>query len=176
MNIPNSLSILRIILIPITIYALLNYSKTVFFLLLLITALTDVLDGYLARKLNQSTKIGFVLDSIADKLLIISLFVVLVLNYDTKIHLLLLMLIREITVVLGRFFLFFFKIKHVKSLIAIPGTFLGKITTFSQLLTVIVIVFNFYPIYFIWLTIALSTLTGIQYFLNGYKFIKTEKQ
>lgn len=176
MNIPNSLSILRIILIPVTIYALLNYSKTVFFFLLLITALTDVLDGYLARKLNQSTKIGFVLDAIADKLLIISLFVVLVLNYDTKIYLLLLMLTREITVVLGRFFLFFFKIKNIKSLFAIPGTFLGKITTFSQLLTVIAIVFNFYPIYFIWSTVALSVLTGIQYFLNGYKFVKMEKQ
>ena len=176
MNIPNSLSVLRIILIPIIIYTLLNYSKTAFFSLLLITGLTDFFDGYLARKLNQSTKVGLILDSIADKLLIISLFVVLILNYDIKIYLLFLMLTREIVVVLGRFFLFFFKIRSTESLTSIPVTLLGKMTTFFQLLTIIIIVFNFYPMYFIWLTIVLSILTGIQYFLNGYKFIKTEGQ
>lgn len=66
MNIPNILSILRIVLvIPLILTALL-YEKTLFSIIFIIGGLTDVLDGCLARKLKKATPFGSKLDSIAD--------------------------------------------------------------------------------------------------------------
>jgi CDP-diacylglycerol--glycerol-3-phosphate 3-phosphatidyltransferase len=81
MNIPNSLTIFRIILIPIFIVVMLtgiphgDYLAAVIFV---IAAVTDSIDGYLARKWKQVTKLGIILDPLADKLLIASALIVLV--------------------------------------------------------------------------------------------------
>ncbi|MCK4496376.1 MAG: CDP-alcohol phosphatidyltransferase family protein, partial [Candidatus Aminicenantes bacterium] len=81
MNIPNTLTILRIFLIPILVIVLLSQFKgkeivaLVFFLL---AALTDMLDGLWARRKKQITVFGQLFDPIADKLLIASAFICLV--------------------------------------------------------------------------------------------------
>ena len=75
MNIPNSLTILRILLIPFYI-GLLIYGKYDQALIVLIVAgLTDALDGAIARVKNQYTRLGAVLDPLADKLLLTSGFI-----------------------------------------------------------------------------------------------------
>jgi CDP-diacylglycerol--glycerol-3-phosphate 3-phosphatidyltransferase len=82
MNLPNSLTLARIFLIPIVVAVLLTkgISNWVFWgaSLFLVTALTDLLDGYLARRRKQVTTLGRLLDPIADKLLISSALVSLV--------------------------------------------------------------------------------------------------
>ncbi len=80
------------------------------------------------------------------------------------------MLTREIVVILGRIFLYY-KDKSLDIIKALPVTYLGKITTTVQILTVVLIVFNFYKDFFIAITIILSISTGIQYFFKGYEFI-----
>ncbi|PIU40120.1 MAG: CDP-diacylglycerol--glycerol-3-phosphate 3-phosphatidyltransferase [Candidatus Omnitrophica bacterium CG07_land_8_20_14_0_80_50_8] len=78
MNPANRLTVLRIVLVPVFIASLLYYSpdKSYFYFIsltaFLLACLTDALDGYLARKLNQNTVLGSYLDPIADKLLLIS--------------------------------------------------------------------------------------------------------
>ncbi len=70
-NIPNILTLIRIILIiPIVYYLELEYSNTVWYLLI-IAGITDYFDGFFARKLNKSSKIGAILDPLADKIIII---------------------------------------------------------------------------------------------------------
>src|SRR5262245_37622333 len=77
MNIPNSLTLLRILLIPVYI-GLLVYEQFNFALLvLLIAGATDALDGTIARAANQRTRLGAFLDPLADKLLLTSGFVTL---------------------------------------------------------------------------------------------------
>ena len=81
MNIPNSLTLFRIILVPVFVVALSTKMKSGVFLALLIfiiAALTDSLDGYLARKWHQVTKLGIILDPLADKLLVTAALVSLV--------------------------------------------------------------------------------------------------
>lgn len=76
MNLPNKLTVLRVIMIPLVmVFYMVNaipYGKIISLVLFIIAALTDFLDGYLARKNNQVTDFGKFLDPIADKLLVAS--------------------------------------------------------------------------------------------------------
>ena len=84
-TIPNIITFIRIILIPIILYLLFSENPNIVLLaggLFIISSISDYFDGYLARVLNQSSKLGTLLDPIADKLLIASVIVVLV---DTNV-------------------------------------------------------------------------------------------
>jgi cardiolipin synthase (CMP-forming) len=70
LNVPNFLSFLRIALVPVFLWFLLEEMFISAITVLAIAGLTDFLDGYLARKLNQTTKLGKMLDPVADRLYI----------------------------------------------------------------------------------------------------------
>ena len=70
LNIPNFLSFLRIALVPVFLWFLLEEMFVSAITVLAIAGLTDFLDGYVARKLNQTTKLGKLLDPVADRLYI----------------------------------------------------------------------------------------------------------
>lgn len=74
---PNLLTLTRILLTPLLVLAVLDRSFAAAFLLFLLAALTDAMDGLLARWLSQRTRLGQYLDPIADKILLSSLFLVL---------------------------------------------------------------------------------------------------
>ncbi len=79
MNLPNGLTLMRIFLIPLLVAVLLTkYNVLIAALIFLAASLTDLLDGYLARKRGQVTTLGTLLDPVADKLLISSAFISLV--------------------------------------------------------------------------------------------------
>src|SRR5436309_10498288 len=79
MNLPNGLTLMRIFLVPLLVAVLLTkYNVLVAALIFLAASLTDLLDGYLARKRGQVTTLGTLLDPVADKLLISSAFISLV--------------------------------------------------------------------------------------------------
>jgi cardiolipin synthase len=69
-NVPNLLSFLRIALVPVFLWFLLDEFFLAAIVVLAVAGLTDFLDGYLARKLNQTTKLGKMLDPVADRLYI----------------------------------------------------------------------------------------------------------
>lgn len=73
MNIPNTLTLLRIVLLPVLVvlfYLPVKWSDMACAIVFALAAITDWLDGYLARKLNQSTPFGAFLDPVADKLMV----------------------------------------------------------------------------------------------------------
>ena len=79
MNLPNGLTLFRIFLIPVLVAVLLTKGNVLFAASIFLAAsLTDLLDGYLARKRGQVTTLGVLLDPVADKLLISSAFISLV--------------------------------------------------------------------------------------------------
>jgi CDP-diacylglycerol--glycerol-3-phosphate 3-phosphatidyltransferase len=79
MNLPNSLTLIRIFLVPLLVALLLTkYNTPIAALIFLAASTTDLLDGYFARKRGQVTTLGILLDPIADKLLISSAFISLV--------------------------------------------------------------------------------------------------
>jgi cardiolipin synthase len=121
-TIPNILSIFRIILIPVFIYLYITGDIKNAFILFIISGITDMLDGFIARKFNQISDIGKVLDPLADKITLIS--VLSCLYFNNLIHLLLflIMLSKEIFQIIGGIFLW-------KKKIVVQSNIWGKLTT-----------------------------------------------
>ncbi len=131
-NIPNIITILRAALVPVFITTL-HYGKfKVALVIFLIAAISDSIDGFLARKFKQITTIGIIMDPLADKALIDSGFIVL--SFSHKIippWLTIFILSRDALIIVGGWlFATFGKIEKIKPLI------IGKITSFSQFSTI----------------------------------------
>ena len=77
MNIPNFITILRILMVPVTVWLMISEEFGWAFTVFLIAGISDGLDGYLARRLGEQTELGAYLDPIADKLLLVSAYGVL---------------------------------------------------------------------------------------------------
>ncbi len=143
LNAPNVLTLLRIVLIPAFIVAYYwthPWSHVLATVLFVLAALTDWLDGYLARKLQQTTHFGTFLDPVADKLMVAAALVMLVadpkvqaLVLDIRLFAVMVLVIvgREITVsALREWMSEVGKRSHVKV------SFLGKIKTVSQMVAI----------------------------------------
>ncbi|MFY9323108.1 MAG: CDP-diacylglycerol--glycerol-3-phosphate 3-phosphatidyltransferase [Syntrophomonadaceae bacterium] len=171
MNLPNSLTIIRIILIPIFVVILLvriPYGDYIAALIFSVAALTDSLDGYLARKRREVTTLGVILDPLADKLLVTAALISLVelsrIPGWTAI------------VILGREF----AVSGLRAIkaeqgIVIPASWMGKLKTISQIAAILLIileksfeqVFSFpLGLWMLYLAVAITVLSGIQYFYN----------
>jgi cardiolipin synthase (CMP-forming) len=157
MNIPNSLTILRILLVPVYI-GFMTYGSYGFALLtLLVAGLTDAVDGYLARKLNQRTRLGTLLDPLADKVLLTSSFIALSVLHLVPSWLVILVVSRDVILLLGT------AVAHVTNTpIDVTPTFLGKGTTLLQLSYVLLVVF------LTWRGVSLSMLNPLLMLLVGF--------
>ncbi|HXW63351.1 MAG TPA: CDP-diacylglycerol--glycerol-3-phosphate 3-phosphatidyltransferase [Candidatus Acidoferrales bacterium] len=139
MNLPNSLTVLRIFFVPVLVVVLLTRQPNWSFLglpihfevwgvlILLVAAATDAMDGYIARKRREITTLGILLDPIADKLLITAAFVPLVWMHLVSAWMVVIILGREFIVVGLR------EIASVEGLV-IPASPLGKTKMILQVL------------------------------------------
>jgi cardiolipin synthase (CMP-forming) len=132
-TISNFLTFIRIFLTPIIVYGISREKWNFVFFLLLVVAVTDVLDGFLARLLNENTNLGKMLDPIADKFLLISSFCALAFldspSFFIPSWFVILIFVREFIILLGSFLIFKFRVDF-----EIAPTIWGKLTTFFQLL------------------------------------------
>jgi cardiolipin synthase len=85
-TIPNLLTLLRILIVPVFAISLMYGHLAAAFALFLLAALTDLLDGYIARRLDQASALGAFLDPMADKLLMLVAFVLLSRRADLHVH------------------------------------------------------------------------------------------
>lgn len=137
MNIPNLITTIRFILIPVFGYALYNGYIAESIALFFLGGLTDILDGYIARKFNMITAWGKLADPLADKLLQITALTILVHKKTVPIFILLVVIAKELLMVLGSVLLYK-KARHVVS-----ANWYGKAATVVFYLAVgIVIVWN----------------------------------
>lgn len=134
-NIANILTLTRLFLVPAFIIAI-WYQKPLIALIIFTTAgLTDALDGYVARKFNQVSQFGKILDPIADKALLISAFV-FIFNSQLQIKFpfwyVVLVISRDLYILAGSFIIYF-----IKGYLKVNPSIFGKATTFFQIATVI---------------------------------------
>lgn len=108
MNIPNMLTVLRLFLVPvfILVFLLEGDQKTAAAIVFIIASTTDVLDGYIARKYNMSTKTGQLLDPLADKFMQIAVVVSLLCAKMVPLWFVLVLASKELLMILGGFFLY----------------------------------------------------------------------
>jgi len=178
MNLPNSLTVLRIILIPLFAVLLLirvpggDYWAAAVFLL---AALTDSLDGFLARRWKQITKLGIILDPIADKLLITAALISLVELDRIPAWMVIVILGREYAVTGLRAY-------KAEEGIVIPAGLLGKMKTFIQVVAVLFAILQ--PVYILYvdlpihmwlmyLAVVVTLVSGVEYF---FKFLRLTEE
>jgi cardiolipin synthase len=136
MNIPNSLTILRILLIPFYIGLLIYGRYDQALIVLIVAGLTDALDGAIARVKNQFTRLGAVLDPLADKLLLTSGFITLSMIHLIPLWVTIIVVSRDVILLLGTAVAHF-----TDTRVDLTPTFLGKGTTFLQLSYVVMVIF-----------------------------------
>ena len=104
--VPNMLTVIRFFLIPFTVYYLVNDQFILAIVFLCISGLTDVLDGAIARKFNFITNFGKLIDPLADKITQLSILGTLVLKNIIPLWILIIVLLKEATMVAGASFLY----------------------------------------------------------------------
>ncbi len=173
---PTILTCIRILLVPCIITAMLLHQWGIAFLCFFSAAVTDCLDGNLARLLHEKTFLGACLDPIADKLLLISFFFTLVFLetplFSVPLWFVLLVLLKESIVVFGAAFILISG-RHLD----VRPTMLGKATTVMQMLFIIWLFacyyFHWVPVktYYVMLTLMLLmvALSFMQYARIGFK-------
>lgn len=163
MNLPNMITLFRVFLIPIFIVVYFSnpdknliYSVVIFF----IAGFSDFLDGYLARKNNQVTTFGTVMDPLADKLMLLTVMTSYAYTQVVPYSIFILVLIKEVLMIVGGYIVYKWGIIN-------PANKLGKFVTFSFYIGILVLMFNkqlgIYLLFF-------SALLG---FLAGLSYIKT---
>ena len=199
MNLPNKLSILRIILVPVTMLFMLpvniygwqpegwnafinSNGMTVAAAVFIIASLTDMADGKIARKYNLITDLGKFLDSLADKILVISIMLGLVYLGRLSPVLVMIIILRE------------FAVSGLRMIAASKGEviaarMIGKVKTVTQMVAIIYIMFEPLLIRIFGLTFETSAVTiigdvlfgicvimtivsGIDYLIKGKKYLK----
>jgi len=173
-NIPNILSVIRILLVPLFVIFLFRDFYDLALLIFAIAAISDVLDGLLARHLNQRTQLGSYLDPVADKLLLASAFIILAVVKMVPGWLAVIVISRDILITLG---VVIFSIENVS--IAIKPSIASKCTTVAQVSTILFVLLNpaipgTYIIrwFLYWLTAGLTITSGLHYFYIGMNIVQ----
>ncbi|RUA04160.1 MAG: CDP-alcohol phosphatidyltransferase family protein [Gammaproteobacteria bacterium] len=181
-SLPNALSILRIILtVPVVLF-LLNHHFSWAMMLFFVAGVTDALDGWVAKRFSCQTRLGSILDPVADKLLLVSSFITLYLIGLLPLWLLALIFVRDLMIVSGTVGSFMGDRELENSLLS-PSK-LSKINTALQITLVLFLVATgLYPALVEWhaiffIIVATSTvLSGADYiWIWSEKAIFQEKQ
>jgi CDP-diacylglycerol--glycerol-3-phosphate 3-phosphatidyltransferase len=167
LNLPTVLTLSRIVLIPVFVYAVYIYPVFGAFIFG-IASITDFLDGYLARRSGDITKFGIILDPIADKFLVISALIVLVDMERLPAWIAIVIIVRE-------FLVTGLRVVALSKDIVIAAELGGKVKTTLQIIAILCLVLknsifgiDLYDIGFvlIWISLILSLVSGIQYTIS----------
>ena len=175
---PNIISITRIFLIPFILYSIIQNFFFLAFILCCLASISDALDGFLARKLNNETKFGFYLDAIADKLFIFSIYSIIGIKLLLPIYVIFFVILRDIFI-FGSYIMTIFIRKNIN----LKPTNISKVNTFMQMLLIIIILLNLSEINFLYVSnneiiiflsyvVVFTTVTSfivyINYWFNEY--------
>jgi CDP-diacylglycerol---glycerol-3-phosphate 3-phosphatidyltransferase len=191
MNLPNSITMSRIVMIPLFLWILSPHfpwqgpagtQEVLASLLFVLASITDGLDGYLARKRGQITTMGMLLDPLADKIMVTSALIALVAYNPSVVK------VWIAVVIISREFL----ISGLRSIASSEGftitaSELGKLKTVTQIVSVVTVILahrwdqwqvgfvvipvKWYAIAAIYFTVGVSTISAIDYFVGFWKKI-----
>lgn len=170
MNTANKITMLRIVLVPIFMVILLSklpFANYIALGVFVIASITDILDGYIARKYNQITNFGKFIDPLADKLLVIAALLVFTVNGSVALWVTMVIITREFVVTSLR-------IVAISEGIIIAASLWGKIKTITQVSAIIgVMLFeNLLHIpFFMYLRDILVYISAIATIYSGIEYI-----
>ena len=176
LNVPNLLSLSRIFLAPFVMVLLLytrigrgipflsaygldlTYSDLLAGLVFIIAALTDTVDGYIARKKGLITNLGKFIDPLSDKVLVMAALIALLELHRLSGWMVMIIVARD------------FMVSGLRMVIA--ASRLGKLKTVSQIVAIVMMIFRIpYAIYVMYFSIVLTVWSGVVYVANGWELI-----
>jgi len=172
LTVANLITLLRIVLIPFFLVALLYQNYKLAFIIFLCAGISDSLDGFIARFFKQKTMLGAIMDPIADKLLLATAYIALAFPqegeaYTIPIWITILVLSRDILIILFVIIQFLFFDSQFEKFM--PSIW-GKITTTVQISYALsVLLFNafYFPVIFVnfllWIVVGFTLLSGFHY-------------
>lgn len=140
LNVPNSITLFRLALVPVFVFLQLSHQPGWALACFATAAISDGLDGLLARLLNQRTKLGGLLDPIADKVLVLAALVSLVMEKRLPLWLLVITLARDVLMVAGALMVTY---KNLE--IPTEPSRIGKYATFFMVCTVVLCLVSSIP-------------------------------
>ncbi len=176
MNLPNKLTLLRIILVPVFIVVLMTGHYYISAVIFVVASLTDMLDGKIARKYDLVTDFGKLMDPLADKLLVMSALICLVQLGDIPGWMAIVILGRE------------FAITGLRTVAASSGVVIaagwtGKIKTVLQMIAVVLILLRNWPFVYLdipmdqivlWAAVVMTIVSGAEYIIKNRHVISTK--
>jgi len=168
LNIPNILTLARIIITPFIVYTIIEHQPALALILMGIAGITDMLDGAIARYFNQRSTVGAFMDPLADKLMLISTIVSLYFIDQLPAFLFLAVVFRDMIIMVGAI-----AYELVTHKLEMQPTIASKITTFLQIILVLTVLSdlawhlpdNWMLQSMIWLTFAFTCISGLQYMI-----------
>ncbi len=176
MNLPNKLTLLRVILIPVFLLVLFlvpaPINRYIAVAIFIVASLTDFLDGYLARKWNLVSNFGKFMDPLADKLLVMAALVSMVQLGDLASWVVIIILAREFAIT-G------FRTLAMEAKIVMAASWWGKVKTTVQMIMIIVVLLNLpFPgismieMLLVGLAVFFTILSGVDYIVKNKQVLK----
>jgi len=128
-SLPNIISLGRVLAVPVMIFLILRANYPAAFWLFLVAGASDAVDGYLAKRMNQVSALGSTLDPLADKALLVSVYVTLGVQDRVDLIIVILVVFRDVLIVAGAVLLFLYRGQR-----RMRPHMLSKINTGAQLL------------------------------------------
>lgn len=175
MNLPNKLTILRMIMIPFFVFFLLYQGggNTVFrmisLVIFVVASFTDLLDGKIARKYNLVTNFGKFMDPLADKLLVCSALICLIDLKQLPAWMVIIIISRE-------FIISGFRLVASDNGVVIAASYWGKFKTVFQMAAVIVLILDLPPLallgtVLIWIALILTVVSLVDYIAKNHRVL-----
>ena len=175
LNLPNALALFRIALAPLMLWFLADRGNVLFSswhpswldyfagLIFVIASITDFFDGFIARSWNQMTKIGAILDPLADKMLMLAGFLGLVLIDRANVWAVFLILSRE-------FFITGLRVVAVSEGKDVSSTMAGKVKTVVQMIAIGFLIMKWpFASELLWFAVILTMYSGYEYIRDYFK-------
>ena len=179
MNLPNKITVFRILMIPFFVASMLikeiPYHEIIAGVIFIIAALSDLVDGKIARRFNLVTNFGKFMDPLADKLLVQSALLCFVANGLLPAWIAIVIMSRE-------FIISGFRLVAADKGIVIAAGYLGKLKTVFQMVMSVMLIFHFsHPVWlateqiFIWGSLILTIVSLVDYFIKNKDVLKETK-
>jgi len=175
LNLPNALALLRVLMAPLMFFFLVDRNSSLLVgihsswldyfaaLLFVLASVTDFFDGFIARSWKQMTKLGAILDPLADKMLVLAAFLGLMYIDRASPWAILLILVRE-------FFITGLRVLMASEGRSVKASFIGKTKTVTQMFAIGFLMMDWsYGTLLLWIAVAITLYSGFEYV---YTYIK----
>ena len=173
MGLANYLTITRIIILPLFLVLFFSnyvHNNITAGLVLIISSLTDFLDGYVARKYDQTTHLGRLLDPLADKITVIAVFIAFAVKDLLSLEIIMIIVAREFVVLIGSIIMYFSEEDIIS-----PSK-IGKLATFLLYISALAYIFDVQGLKtIIFVAVGMTLISGAHYSLKAVQYFSNDK-